>query len=89
VWVVRCGRYLFMHNGNVGGFDKVRRKLMDRYATSYNIYVFVCVYICEYICRYVYMYIYYILVGFDKVRRKLMDRYAKCCVVYYIYGVCM
>ncbi|EKU22008.1 wd repeat-containing protein, partial [Nannochloropsis gaditana CCMP526] len=26
----RCGRYLFMHNGNVGGFDRVRRRLMDR-----------------------------------------------------------
>jgi len=27
----RCGRYLFMHNGNVGGFGRVRRKLMDKY----------------------------------------------------------
>lgn len=24
----RCGRYLFMHNGNVGGFNRIRRYAM-------------------------------------------------------------
>jgi predicted glutamine amidotransferase len=25
-----CGRYLFMHNGNVHGFTKIRRALLER-----------------------------------------------------------